>query len=570
MIFLYEAGKERRKGMILQHLTWCRKEMQKAAELYYHTNTPLKVSKKEIEIPAGGVVRFDTYFNAFLVKTWKRFTTVQTILFRVLVDGSGTAALMGEGKEPLEEKTFSGKQEVIFFADLRKYSVYYLKLYATENTKVKSGTIETKEDGKTVSLALVICTYHRREAVLKNIQLLKEENENTKEAILERIYVIDNASSLTKEEIEGESQRILLIPNSNTGGAGGFTRGIKEAMRQTSLTHFILMDDDVKIELEAFYRTKAVLSYLKTEYRGNFLGGAMFRMDIPFLLYAAGEDWIDGYIQNPYRDTDLRTLEQTMRISEPIKAKQAYAGWWYCCVPRSHVEEKGYPMPFFLHCDDVEYSLRSEKAPIFFNGIAVWHETFEDKKNSVNEYYDVRNRLITNAIYLKKNSCWNVDAVLLERFAANLLRYRYRDIELILQAAEDFLKGPKWLEELDSSEYHKQLMKFGYHMFPIPEMPVEELRQDRKRILTLFRYLLPAYGKITIPVGALVSQYAGKREVTLVNRTNQTGMIVRKSWKETFFYSRKLLQKSVQIHLSYRRVMKMWRNYKNRGNQKEH
>ena len=32
----------------------------------------------------------------------------------------------------------------------------------------------------------------------------------------------------------------------------------------------------------------------------------------------------------------------------------AYAGWWYCCIPVEHIEDRGLPLPVFVRGDDVE------------------------------------------------------------------------------------------------------------------------------------------------------------------------------------------------------------------------
>ena len=56
-------------------------------------------------------------------------------------------------------------------------------------------------------------------------------------------------------------------------------------------------------------------------------------------------------------------------------------------------------MPFFIHGDDIEYGLRLNHSFILLNGIGVWHESFENKYQPVNIYYDTRNYLIINTLY---------------------------------------------------------------------------------------------------------------------------------------------------------------------------
>lgn len=526
--------------MVLQRLTFGQTERKMISELYYHSDAKLQVSEKEMRIPAGTSVRFDTYFNVFLSKNWLRYTTVKKISLHLLVRGAGSVRLWGDKEKPLEELFFRGEQELIFMIHLEESTYIYPELLASADSALLCGSIQTvKEDiekteaWEPVRLALVTCTYNRHDDIIRNLSCIKKYNQeaNTEDVVLDWVYVVDNARSLKKSEIEGE--RVSLIPNKNTGGAGGFTRGLEEAMKREDITHIVLMDDDVQIEFEAFRRSKVFLSYCKPKYRENFLGGAMLRTDEPYILHAAGEDWADGFIKNPHKNTDLRGLSQVLRISEPMETKQAYAGWWYCCIPRSHVEQKGYPMPFFLHCDDVEYSLRSGKPPLYLNGIAVWHEEFEDKRASVMEYYDVRNRLITNAIYKECGKWGNELYILCERFYATVFRYRYKDFSLSVRAVEDFLKGPKWLREVDAEALHRELLACGYQWDSVQGTPEHIKRTGKSKVSVILRYFFPASGSDVIRMGAPVSAYAGKKKMLLVEPKQGKGFEVRKSWKET-------------------------------------
>ena len=548
--------------MVLQQLVWKNEELTETVPLYYHSDSEVVVADGTMGIPAGTTVSFDTYFNSFLSKTWKKYTDIEQIQICVGVAGKGEAVLKGEKEEHAQKQKFSGKTELCFSAKLSDSAFFFLEITAEEESVLEYGRVETEAKPQSVILALATCTYNRQRDIKKNVALLKTlTGPKDEEAVLAQVFVVDNASNLIKEEIEGDG--IWLIPNKNTGGAGGFTRGLQEALKNRDITHIILMDDDVHIEPEAFRRTKAFLSYIKTEYKENFIGGAMFRTDTPYVLHAAGEDWADGRIRNVYKSTDMRKFEQVLEISVPVETEQAYSGWWYCCIPRCHVEQKGYPMPFFLHCDDVEYSLRSGRPPIYLNGIAVWHEEFEDKRSSVIEYYDTRNRLITNALYMQRGKSRTVAVILTERFLASVLRYRYRDVELILLAVEDFLKGPKWLYDLDAESYHKKLAVYGYKPEPVEGRPVHESGKNRGKLRTIFRYFLPASGKAVLKIGVLVGEYAGKKEVLLIDTKSGKGFTVRKSWKETILYARKLLKRSFQLLIRYETIEIQW---KKRGN----
>lgn len=75
-----------------------------------------------------------------------------------------------------------------------------------------------------------------------------------------------------------------------------------------------------------------------------------------------------------------------------------YNGWWFCCIPLAE-HFRGFPLPVFIHGDDIEYGLRFNKKIMTMNGIGVWHDAFDNRKASSMEYYDMRNTLITCAIH---------------------------------------------------------------------------------------------------------------------------------------------------------------------------
>ena len=105
-----------------------------------------------------------------------------------------------------------------------------------------------------VSIALNICTYHRTEFVRRNIEELLESkffnrNDCKYYGRLD-IFVIDNGCEISAYN----NEFIHVFHNRNTGGSGGFQRGIEE-IRQSNKTfsHVIFMDDDVEFELDTFY-----------------------------------------------------------------------------------------------------------------------------------------------------------------------------------------------------------------------------------------------------------------------------------------------------------------------------
>ena len=97
-----------------------------------------------------------------------------------------------------------------------------------------------------VKIALNICTFQREEFIHRNLSLLQASDffnpDNPQYYGRLHIFVVDNGSSLQLPE----SLYVHCIYNRNTGGSGGFQRGIEEIRkRNEGFTHVIFMDDDV-------------------------------------------------------------------------------------------------------------------------------------------------------------------------------------------------------------------------------------------------------------------------------------------------------------------------------------
>jgi len=138
------------------------------------------------------------------------------------------------------------------------------------------------------------------------------------------------------------------------------------------------MDDDVMVMPESLFRTYYLLRLLKDEYKKCFLSGAMFDYDIRQKQY---EDVgfvhkADGSYGPVKSAMDMRLLKNIVANENySFNVDDAYAGWWYCCIPVEHIEDRGLPLPVFVRGDDVEFSLRNKPGFIALNGIlymALW------------------------------------------------------------------------------------------------------------------------------------------------------------------------------------------------------
>lgn len=512
---------------------------------------------EEIRMSEGSVLGLDTYFNSFSCGKWSDYTEVTSVSFRVRGRGRIRVSLYYaclRGEQIRRIRVFDGILEIgtqegdatapVGLAGYRTGSLYAV-IRALEPSVLAGGGWETDVRRENpVRLAAVICTYRKEAYVRRNLavvrELLRDGEGALQDGTLSAVCIVDNGRTLADPGIPGLS----LIPNRNTGGSGGFERGMRE-MGDGGYTHLLLMDDDIVIEPEAIRRTRAFLSCEKPEYRMRLLGGAMLRMDQPYIQHEAGGVWNHGRIHSLHQGYDLRSLKFVLRNEqrEDGRARADYAAWWYCCIPAAYVRKHGYPMPFFYHCDDIEYSLRGRSEPLFLNGIAVWHEPFENKRSSAAEYYDVRNMLFTNRRhcpeYGRKEEIFGV----LYKVYANLIRYRYRDAGLVLRAVRDFRRGETWLSEVGAEALHEEIIRMGYRMRPIVQardrrkLTGKDLyRRPRglrkcRNLLTLNGYLLPAKrgGRRRIRIGDAPDRYYRVKEAVLYDPDTGKGFVVRRS-----------------------------------------
>ncbi len=256
-----------------------------------------------------------------------------------------------------------------------------------------------------VKLALNICTYKREDYIKNNLKLLLssrffDQEDQEYYGCLE-IFVVDNASELVLDE---KHEKLHLIKNRNTGGSGGFQRGIEEIRKYDNFTHVIFMDDDVTFELSCFYILYNFLKNVDEDNSDRPIAGRMLDKDNPNIQWTAAEKWNDGDIQHVEFLRDITDSSNPYIPGKTIlDADAEYGGFWLCCYPYNYVKENDI-LPFFIHCDDAEYGLRCGKTPIIIEGVHVWHETWEKKMSNANLYYDLRNCFILNKKI--KNNRW--------------------------------------------------------------------------------------------------------------------------------------------------------------------
>ena len=417
-----------------------------------------------IKVSKGERLSTNTYFNSFSLDKWKKYTSIKDLTLNLRLQGDAEVRVLGVrkifDKLQMEEvfrinETFQKEWLQIDITLKEEYINVYFEISAIDEVMFVGGYFSTSaEVKKDIKIGVDICTFNRYDYLEKNIAKLKSAM-NEKDSLLHNkmeIFIVDNGNDNKTRQLVSENVHVFL--QDAKGSAGGFTRGMLEITDRQAFTHCIVMDDDVYLYPEVLERLYCFLSFLKEDYDDALIGGALMRMDIPYIQHESGALWNAGNIVSCKASFDMRDFSNV--VKNEIEEKTEYMGWWFCCISLVAIEKRGYPLPIYFHRDDVEFGLRNPKQ-ITLNGICTWHEPFESKVAVVNEYYDMRNLGILLALYESKKQRTLYMKFVMKRVLVSLFRYRYDTAELILAGVEDFLQGPDWVTNKDSGVYYEEL-----------------------------------------------------------------------------------------------------------------
>ncbi|WP_294157967.1 glycosyltransferase [uncultured Selenomonas sp.] len=399
--------------------------------------------KGERFLQAGGSVDLGTYFNAFSLAKWLRYTMLEALALELHFTGTARVTLYGRSE--------SGTQGIVsaVATDGWHWQAESEELAKLARTSVLLGVRLTALDGaveltggrwmgnfaatRDIRIGAAICTYRREEYLRRNLDVLETY---CKAHPWLTVLVIDNGRTLG----ERHDGWLNILPNRNYGGSGGFTRGLIEQVAAGKNDYVLLMDDDIELETTALDRLIALCRHMKDERRMQMIGGAMLRMDAPTIQHENTGYW--GLVRQHSigRSRDLSDPAMLCENEREQDVQNRYAAWWFCCIPCAVILEQGYPLPVFLKGDDMEYGIRSGRPILTMNGIAVWHMAFAAKESPVVNYFSDRNMLILNAL-LSGGSRWRSAFVALARLGN---RIRHRDsasIFLYERALRDYLRG---------------------------------------------------------------------------------------------------------------------------------
>ena len=406
---------------------------------------------------------FGTYFNSFSLKKWSACTFITDLKIFLELAGKFHVEIYCFSQAG-EEIFFAGETDGNFsheinFADLsglaKKFDLLGVKVIAkSPGAKFLSGTYSGKFSAlRDVKIGITICTFKREKYLQSNLdkfEKLIERNPNVS------VMVIDNGQTLE----EKNSGAIQIMHNKNFGGSGGFTRGLIEQVNRNKNTHVILSDDDTVTELSSFDRLYSFLRGLKPDYHENFFGGAMLRLDKKTEQFENTAYWKKIRLCAFGRGFDLTDKKILCKNEYPTKDINAYAAWWFCCMPLDEVRKNGYPIPVFIKGDDMEYGIRHGKDFLTMNGVGVWHETFANKDSFTTKFLNDRNMLIIQHL-TKGYGKFEFVFTLIGRIGRRILKLDFdalRRFEFVLRDLENDFEG---ITEIPADEKFAQIKSYS-------------------------------------------------------------------------------------------------------------
>ena len=267
------------------------------------------------------------------------------------------------------------------------------------------------------------------------------------------IVVVDNASTDgTKiyldswQEKTSSFEKIIIHNEQNIGGAGGFSRGLEEALK-LDCDYMFLADDDAYAEpdmLEKIYEANAYLSSKKVNvgalctaiYNGSDRE-LSHRCIIRQGIFNIRLGWIPEklYSERLFR-VDIFT----------------FVG---ACIKKSVVEKIGLPKAqYFIYYDDAEYCMRIRKHGESYcvPSSIMHHDIGHDRRSSWKDYYDTRNWIdLVKTYFPKRNVLSTVIKMYVKRCSILAKVFRNRDREhrhMCWIAIKDGLKGKLGIHEV--------------------------------------------------------------------------------------------------------------------------
>jgi galactofuranosylgalactofuranosylrhamnosyl-N-acetylglucosaminyl-diphospho-decaprenol beta-1,5/1,6-galactofuranosyltransferase len=450
-------------------------------ELYFWYNDKACFSYEEniFYCAPYGVIYFDRYFNSFSIGKWKSICEIPTLSFSIRIEGRFIVSFFqnreNQSHRKLLEVTLKGdgvEPEVIsldFWPEISE-GILGVKLLALESSKYFGASFCTTDaPSRNVKLGIVVTTFNRQKqttAAIKRLEKKLFDDPRFRKNIT--LTVVDNGRNLTIEA----SPNVIIIPNPNLGGAGGFSRGLAHLQDDTSYTHALFMDDDATCEIESIRRTFRLLQYARDP--AVSVAGAMLNEEEKNIQHENGAVYRDGFVRALKHRLDLSQVGNVIANERPEQVD--YAAWWFYAFPLSIVTHLAFP--FFVRGDDFTFGVQHARHIVTMNGVATWQERFDGKSGPMVEYLSMRSLVMATLLLHETAKPQRIAKSFLTHIVRDSAGYNYDRARALREAVSDCLKGPEfWRQNVDLLEKRKVIQSLTIDEAPQPFADGEGMRE---------------------------------------------------------------------------------------------
>lgn len=572
---------------ILQTCIYPANEDFGSAEKYLRTEGGVYFNDEVLCLQEYSRVQFDTYYNAFSIPLWKERVKLPHACLKISGRGKVIIELWEVSRECLGVGLygFPRKQRArrivelteelttvfeLAIADNQELSgLLYPKIIAVENSEVSSLLWTTTcEKRRSVKLGISVTHFNRKHYVIPAIRRIKQDLLTAPEwSDKIDFVVVDNSRDLTPQE----SSDVRVIPNENTGGTGGFMRGLLHYKYATDATHVLFMDDDASLEIESIKRAYQILSYAVED--NTAVGAALFYEDNPNFLIERGACLSKSWVWVEFHNCEAVAAWDVLNTELAENRTTTYMGWWFAAFPLASTERL--VPPFFVRGDDVSFAQLNDFNIIFGNGIACYAQSFYTKVSGATTYFDTINSFVVNALFNNRKSL--IFAQYIRRYIEQLVSGRYGYVEVMRLALKQFgrLDAKRFVEnsaldpmipvfkELTSEYCLQELDTDAFTLADRMDRPEGKLRRFG-RLLTFNKLFLPLNNKKVVKQDsvdrACFKEIAGYRRILYLDTKSSKGFMVKLSRPKTLKYLLLLLGDALVYLFAYpatrRRLLK--------------
>lgn len=424
-----------------------------------------------VKLSAGAKLHTNTYFGRFAASYWQRWTTVDEIEVSACLEVSNQArvrllasdiaghpriidshTLDAPGHNPGEHPA---PQTITMRARLNQFldgGALWIEVDAIGGTVALSDVAWTAPaPARQRSLSIVTCTCNRADDCATTVAALASDAAVLE--LIDTIYVADQGTDLVSSRplfIQTADQlgtKLNYIRQPNLGGSAGFTRGLYEASALHEHGDVIIMDDDILCEPETMLRVSAFAHFTT---QPTLVGAQMLYLLNPDYLNVGAEEVHLNKLAHGRKAPKALSNTNMLKKNQERRVDATYNAWWTCLVPIEVVKQIGLPLPFFFQWEDVEYGLRARAAgfpTVTLANAGVWHHDFYWKDfDDWARYFSSRNSLIVGVLHTELDPK-TISRILFRRIAEYLVAMNYGLAHTTLQGIEDFLRGPRILDD---------------------------------------------------------------------------------------------------------------------------